>query len=109
MFSSALLLPTRHPVAPLAAEGREQATAVENRLALAVEALPRLGANGLHPVNAVLETECCAVAGAVDRGLDRGTGLHRDRTWRTGLVGNAPNVGRCRHRRSQQRQHHNPQ
>src|SRR5882724_6686026 len=104
VFSSALLLPTRHPVASLAAKGREQATAVENRLALAVEALPRLGANGLHPVNAVLETECCAIAGAVDRGLDRGTGLHRDRTWRTGLVGNAPNVGRCRHRRSQQRQ-----
>ena len=68
--SAPLLLPSCHPVAPLAAEGGEQAAAAQDRLALSVEALPRLGPDDLDPVHTVFQAECCAFSGAVHGGLD---------------------------------------
>ena len=62
-----LLLSGRYPIAPLAAKGCEQLAAVQNRLALSVEALARLGADDLHPMNSVLQAE----VGQVFHGLKR--------------------------------------
>ena len=74
MLGHALQLAVRHPIAPLAAEPVQQPAAVQNCLALAVEALPRPRPNGLHSVNAVLQAERGTVTGAIDGRLDRAPG-----------------------------------
>jgi hypothetical protein len=66
-------------------------------LTLPAEALARLGPDGLHPVNSILQTECSSFGGAVDGELDGGAGLHRDRTQRTGFISDAWAGGRCDH------------
>ena len=79
VLAAALRLAARHPIAPLATEVREQPAAVQNCATLTVKALARPRPNHLRPMHSVLQAEHCAVAGTVDRRLDGGAGLDRDR------------------------------
>ena len=54
-----LRLAVRDPIAAFAAELREQAAAIQDRPAFAIEALTVERSDDLQPVNAVLEAERC--------------------------------------------------
>ena len=71
MFGDALELAVRNPIALLAPEAVQQPAAVQNGFAFPVEELPRPRPNRLRSVNSVLQTERGAVAGEIDRCLDR--------------------------------------
>jgi hypothetical protein len=69
---------------PLPHEAPQQQATVQNCFAFPVEALPSPRTNGLRPVNAVLQAEHDALAGAIDRRLDRVAVLDRYRIAWTG-------------------------
>ena len=82
-FCPCCVWPFATQVAAFAGELREQAAAIQDRSAFAVEALTVQRSDHLHPVHAVLEAERGVRAGLVDGRLDRAS-RHRRRSRRTG-------------------------
>src|ERR1700737_4731841 len=56
---------------------------------LSTEALAPLRSNDLHSVNSSLQTKYGSLTGPIDCRLDGGAGSYRDRTQRTGFIGDA--------------------
>jgi hypothetical protein len=68
----------RDPKVVFTIEVREQAAAVQERPAFAIEALMRARANGLDTMSPVFQAECGPVPGLIDGDLNRRAGLDRD-------------------------------